>query len=419
MNLSHLFRYLFLVAGVLSLPLRGLGALEKNLSWTESLQKTKNQNEELQSSERSLRASELSLRSSSSGYFPQLSAGVGASQGTSGDEYTLSLNASQNLFAGFLDEGKVSQARANYDIAKANAQTVRAKVSYDLKYALANLVYAQKYIQLSQSILQRRELNLRMVQLRFDGGRENKGSLLLSRAYLEEARLDVLQSQQGLELAKEQLAKVFGESVSENYIFGDPLPLTPPPAEKDVDFQKVILQTPVFRIAIAQEELAQAGVTVAKSGFYPTLNLTASTSQVGNRWVPDQDRWSLGASLVFPLFNGGRDYFGTRSALESLKASTLNKNNTQKDLLVKLRGAYVAFLQAVQRFAVDQSYVLAAEAREKISRQKYNNGLSSFDDWDVIESDLIKRQKNALQSERDRVAAEAAWEQIQGGGVFQ
>jgi hypothetical protein len=42
----------------------------------------------------------------------------------------------------------------------------------------------------------------------------------------------------------------------------------------------------------------------------------------------------------------------------------------------------------------------------------------SFEDWDRIENDLIQRQKTVLQSQRDRVTAEAAWEQAQGKGVI-
>jgi hypothetical protein len=48
----------------------------------------------------------------------------------------------------------------------------------------------------------------------------------------------------------------------------------------------------------------------------------------------------------------------------------------------------------------------------------YNNGLITFTDWDIIENDLILRQKSLLQTERDRVVAEAAWEQVQGLGVI-
>ena len=40
-------------------------------------------------------------------------------------------------------------------------------------------------------------------------------------------------------------------------------------------------------------------------------------------------------------------------------------------------------------------------------------------DWDIIENDLINRQKAYLQTKRDRISAEASWEQTQGKGVFQ
>lgn len=393
-------------------------ATDKNLSWSEFVIKTKSNNEELLSSERSLQSSGYSVKGSYSNYFPQLSASVSATQGTS-DDYGVSLTATQNVFSGFNDSGKIAQSKANYDLAKTSLQTTQAKVSYDLKSAVADLVYAQNYVKLAKGIIERRELNLRMVQLRFDGGRENKGSLLLSKAYLEDARLDYLQATQDLSVAQSKVAKILGEEDPQRYIINDQVPLASPPAEGALDFQKLVLETPSYKSAIAQEELSKASLTQSESGFYPTLSLSATTSQYGTTWYPDQNRWSVGATLSFPLFNGGRDYYSTRSSMESLKASTLTKSSTLKEQVVKLKDAYVAYVQSVQKLKVDNAYVDAAEVREKVSRQKYNNGLSSFDDWDVIESDLIKRQKSYLQSQRDRIVSEAAWEQAQGKGVLQ
>ena len=63
-----------------------------------------------------------------------------------------------------------------------------------------------------------------------------------------------------------------------------------------------------------------------------------------------------------------------------------------------------------------QSFAEAAVIREKVARQKYNNGLQTFGDWDLIENDLITRQKTLLATQRDRTTAEAAWEQSQGKG---
>ena len=74
--------------------------------------------------------------------------------------------------------------------------------------------------------------------------------------------------------------------------------------------------------------------------------------------------------------------------------------------------------EAVQRLEVDRAFVEAALAREKIAKEKYNNGLLSFEDWDIIENDLISRQKALLLSEKNRVTAEAAWEKSRGVGVF-
>lgn len=393
-------------------------AADKTLSWSEFVSKTKENNEELLSSQRSLQSSEYSMKGAYSNYFPQVSAAVSASQGTA-DDYGVSLTATQNLFAGFQDSGKVAQGKANFDIAKSALQTTQAKVSYDLKSAVADLVYAQNYVKLAKGIIERRELNLRMVQLRFDGGRENKGSLLLSKAYLEDARLDFLQASQDLSVAQSKLAKILGEEELQNYLLNDKIPVVTPPLDAHLDFQKLVLETPVYKTAMAQEALSKSSLTQSKSGFYPTLSLSATTSQYGTTWYPNQDRWSVGATLNFPLFSGGKDYYSARSAMESLKASTLNKNSALKEQIVKLKDAYVTYVQAVQKLKVDEAYVDAAEVREKISRQKYNNGLSTFDDWDVIESDLIKRQKSFLQSERDRIVAEAAWEQAQGKGVLQ
>lgn len=393
-------------------------ASDKTLSWSEFVSKTKENNEELLASERSLRSSEYSVKGSYSNYFPQLSASVSASRGTS-DDYGVALTASQNVFSGFQDSGKIAQIRANFDLAKSNLQTTQAKISYDLKAAVADLVYAQNYVKLAKGIIERRELNLKMVQLRFDGGRENKGSLLLSKAYLEEARLDYLQASQDLTVAQSKLAKILGEEDLQSYVLNDKVPLMMPSADASVDFQKLVLETPAYKTAMAQEALSKASLTQSEAGFYPTLNLSATTSQYGTTWYPNQDRWSVGATLSFPLFNGGRDYYSTRSSMESLKASKLSKSSALKEQVVKLKDAYVSYVQAVQKLKVDDAYVDAADTREKISRQKYNNGLSTFDDWDVIESDLIKRQKSFLQSERDRIVAEAAWEQAQGKGVLQ
>ena len=126
----------------------------------------------------------------------------------------------------------------------------------------------------------------------------------------------------------------------------------------------------------------------------------------------------MGVNITIPIFSGGRDYNATRGSAASLTAAGLNRESTERQLLVSLRQAYAGYVAAVEKLKVDAAYIEAAEARAQIARSKYNNGLMTFDDWDRIEGDLILRQKTWLASLRDRIVAEAAWEQIQGKGVI-
>jgi outer membrane protein TolC len=170
--------------------------------------------------------------------------------------------------------------------------------------------------------------------------------------------------------------------------------------------------------ARAQERSAVADVTLARSGFYPSVDVSGSVGREGEDWTPDRDRRTVGLNLSVPLFSGGRDYYTTKSAAASLEAVSSNRDNLERQLLVRLKQAWAGYVESEEKLKVDRAFLEAATLRAEIARSRYNNGLMSFEDWDRIENDLIQRQKTVLQSQRDRVTAEAAWEQAQGKGVI-
>ena len=110
------------------------------------------------------------------------------------DTYTAQLEVQQTLFDGFATRGNVDKARAETSVAVAKLLTQKAGASYELKTAFAQLLYAQELITILGEIIDQRERNLRMVELKYENGRENKGALLLSEAQLSQARLDLTQA---------------------------------------------------------------------------------------------------------------------------------------------------------------------------------------------------------------------------------
>jgi outer membrane protein TolC len=188
------------------------------------------------------------------------------------------------------------------------------------------------------------------------------------------------------------------------------LPLNP-------DLKKLAVMTPEHVVAVGQEEAAVAAVTIARAGFYPSFSLSATASRLGKEWFPQTERWSIGAAISIPIFTGGKDYYGTQGAIATRTSAEASRMNVGRQLLVKLEQTYSGYLEASEKLKVDESFREAALKRAEIARGKYNNGLMSFDDWDVIENDLIVRERAVLQSQKDRAAAEAAWAQALGKGV--
>jgi outer membrane protein TolC len=391
------------------------------LVWEAGVEEAAAVNPELRAARADLEAAGHSARAVHSGNLPRLSGGAGYSDSSgsaaaNGATYSTSLSLSQNLFSGFQDSARIEQGKAALAVAEANLAAAKARLSQELKSAFAGLQFAQDNVTLTGKIVQRLEENLRLVELRFEGGRENKGSLLLTRATLSQARYENLQARQALASAQAQLARVLGRAEPAGLQVIGGVPVTPPPEAPD--FAQLVPRIPELMQARAQERSAAADVTLARSGFYPSVDLTGSMAREGENWAPDEDRRTLGLNLSIPLFSGGRDYYSTKSAAATLEAVSSNRDDVERQLLVRLKQTHAGYVESVQKLEVDRAFLEAAVLRAEIARSRYNNGLMSFEDWDRIENDLIQRQKAFLQSQRDRVTAEAAWEQAQGKGVI-
>lgn len=409
---------------LLMIPLASAGLGAETVTWERSVELAKSANAELKSAESSLQSARYQVKGARSGYLPVVAAKadytLDSSQDSADKTYSASITATENLFNGFSDAASLDRARFTRTASEANFDSVKAKVSYDLKNAFAGLLYSQKSIALTEDIMKRRESNLKLVQLRFESGRENIGSLNLSKAYLAQAKYDYLQAKNSLDVYQAELARVLGLENPKDIVAMGVVPANKPPYEdnRQIDFKSYIKDIPEVRKSLAQQEIAKTDITLARSDFFPSLNLTQTAGRTGRDGGTSSDSWAIGASLTFPLFNGGKDYYATKSAAEDYRASFHNTRNTEDNNITKLKDAYTRYVEAVMKLEVDEAFVTAASSRERIAKAQYNNGLITFTDWDTIENDLINRQKTLLQTQKERVTAEAAWEQAQGRGVI-
>ena len=390
------------------------------LTWADCVREAAQHNPDLAAVDASVQQARFQHRASYGNFYPQLSFDSGytkarVASGLSSD-LSLGLTLSQNLFAGFRDKGQVEQTRAELEAAAATRHGVGAQVSFELKAAFAQLLFAQEQVQLAEAIAARLKENMGMVELRFEAGREHKGSFLRSEANFHEAAFEVEQAKRALVVAQQGLARVLGRTEAGTVRVTGNFDVTPP--EETPDFSALARQTPAHQQPEAQLRAAQAAVTVARASFFPELSASGSLTQGGSDLPVDTSGWSAGLFLTLPLFSGGQDFYDLQGARANYRQAQETLHSVDNQLLLDLRQAFAQFQDAIGRAAVQEEFLQASDVRAEITRNLYTTGLVSFDDWDVIENDLISARKQTLASLRDRLIAEGAWELAQGKGAI-
>lgn len=408
---------------VIMLASAGAVAAEK-LSWSDCVARAAINNFGIRGAREQLSSATSREKGSKSGFMPKVTAEAGATRSdggsaVSGDNSSTSasVTVSQNLFAGFGDAALMKKSEADRMATDSNLKQAKVQVSYNLKSSFASLLYAQKYSALADKIIKRREENARLVELHYDSGIENKGSVMLARAFVGQAKYEKVVARGSIGTNRAQLASSMGMNPSSDIEIVSTIPLTEPGAEPN--YAELAKATPEFRKSDEERMASAAGVEVARSKFFPSVDLAGTLSSSGSGGVPSGSRRALSLNVSLPVFAGGADYYEYKSSVADLAASSYQSSDTFAQLIPRLKEAYQNFVQAVFKFRVDRDFLEAAEVRAEIAKNKYNNGLISFEDWDVIENDLISKQKALIQSERDRIVAEANWNLVRGVGEIQ
>jgi outer membrane protein TolC len=331
--------------------------------------------------------------------------------------YIGSLNLKQNLFNGMEDYSRYKQSQARTQSSYRQYEQTMSTVTFNLKQAFANLVYTQEALDLSRSIQGRRESNYKLVSVRYDNGRENKGSVLLAEAYYEQAKLDVIRSQDALVVAKQTLLTLLNKDHLEDVRVEGNAPLTS--LELDKDIALLAIETPSYKQSQALEQAAAEDISIAKSNFLPSLDLNGTVLRQGQSYFPERERWTVALTLSIPIFDGMRDYATTKGATFAKYAAESRKRSNLMSLIPRLRDAQNQARQYDVRYTIDDKFQRASGTRAEIARAKYNNGLITFEDWDIIENDLAQRQTNFLQTKRDRIVKYATWENLLGRRAMQ
>jgi len=331
------------------------------------------------------------------------------------NEFSVSLHGRYDIYTGGRLSAEIRRGETTQRQAVARLDGTRHNVLCDLKRAFTRLMYAQRLIRLAGEIEQRRKGNLELVRLRFEGGREHRGSFLFSKALHREAAIEIRHAERSREVARSALARVMGQDAPPGLSVTGILAF----AEESwpTNQEQTVRSHPVYLEKRALLDSAMADVAIARSRFRPGVALSGSLTQYAEDAGVDQNRWTVGLALSVPLYRGGQNVHGLASYTAAAREAREELRSTRDLLRTKLVEAKAAVEDARQFVLTRQQLLAAATTRAEIAQEQYNSGLLKFENWDLIENDLIARQKRLLEALRNAILAEADLQQAQGTGL--
>jgi len=404
-----------------------LAGAEEILSWEDCLAEAKKNHPDLISALENVNQKKADKAVTASGFYPQIDSNLNASTAststtssttgvttkTTADSYTYGVSGTQLIFDGFKTMNEVKAASENINAAAQNYRFTSAQVRLNLRTAFINLLKAQELIRVTEEIAKIRRDSLELITLRYESGLEHKGALLTAEANLAEANFEFAQAERDVGLAQRQLTKEMGRkefkliSVKGDFSVRDA-------AREKPDLEALAKNNPSLLQAFAKRNAAAFDIKSAYAEFAPQLSGSAGANKKSAQWPPQNDNWNLGLSVTMPIFEGGLRVAQVSKAQAAYNQAEADARSTQDSVVVSLEKTWVALQDAIETVETQRKALNAAQERSKIAEAQYSIGFITFDNWIIIENDLVSAKKAYLNAQANALLAEANWIQAKG-----
>lgn len=391
---------------------------QETLTWDDCVTEAKRDHPDLQSAREKVNQAIAEKRIVQSNILPQINGDLTLEKTRTvadviKEQYSYGITGRQLLFDGFKSYYEIASASEDIKAAQYEYSVVSSNIRLRLRVAFIELLKAVQLVSITEEIATRRKQNLELVKLRYDAGREHRGALFTAEANYAQAEFEISSARRSISLAQRRIVKELGRRIfSPVYAQGE-LGIANLDT-KTPDFEKIADTNPLLQSLIAKKESARHSIDFARGDFMPEVFANATADKRDERWLPREDEWTVGISVSIPLFEGGSKFAQLSRNKSAFNQAWADELSGRDGILLTLEDTWVSFQDAYENEKVQKKFLDAAEERAKIARAQYSTGLIGFDDWTIIEDNLVNARNNYLNATADLMTAEANWVQAEG-----
>jgi outer membrane protein TolC len=342
------------------------------------------------------------------------------------NQWTLGLNFSQTLFAGGRVSGGINAAAAGRRAAEIELTAQRAQLALDVAQAYYDAALADRLVSIADSTLVQTDEVLRQTRLARQVGNQSEFELLRAQVTRDNVRPTVIQARSGRSVAYLRLKQLLNIPLDEDLQLtttvdeplSSPTALLPaglgtnrPLAEAGIALDTAADNRSVVRQSEENVRAQESLLRVARGERLPSVALTSQYQRLyfPQNGFPDLSQalqnWTVGASVSFNLFSGGRIRGGELIARANVDEARAQLQQVRELAALDARVALNLLAEAEATWAASQGTVEQASRAYRIDQIRYREGISTQTELGQSRILLQQATANRAQAARDLAVA--------------
>jgi outer membrane protein len=328
------------------------------------------------------------------------------------DSENYSLNLTQSLFdySNFAEMERarrvIAQADSQYAVAFQDFLQRTAQRYFEMLNAIDSLRFARA----EEKALKRQ---FEQAEQRFEVGLSAVTDFLEAQAAWDAARARVIVAENALENAREGLRELTGTMFESFKPLAEDLPLNPPQPSSAQQWVETALQSsPDLLVAREAVAIADSDIQIARSGHYPTLELTANYNrsldnefalrndqqqQIGTTTLQN-DQWSATIRLNVPIFSGLAVQSRTRQARINRSVASEELDLNQRQTVRATENAFRAVLAGIRQVEALEQALVSADSALEATNAGFEVGTRTIVDVLLAEQRFFQAQRDYSQA---------------------
>lgn len=337
------------------------------------------------------------------------------------DNYSVQLSVFQPLFTGFRLAGNVN---LNEELSNAITEEYnkdKSELIFNIKNSYWGVFKAMQFKKVMDETVEQIKAHVEDAKNLEKAGMLTRNDILKIEVQLSNAIYQQLEAENAVKLTMTALNNVMGIPLNTQIEIASDVNLN---EYKSDELSKLveaaIKNRPEIKAADSRVKASEAGVTLAKSSWYPQLSLYANYyySKPNQRILPTQNRfdgtWDAGINLSMNVWDWLTTKHQTDQAEAQLAQAVDGMGLIKDGITLEVTQNYLSLSQANKKIEIAKLIVSQAEENMRVTSQKFKNGLATSSDLIDAETALISAKTNFTTSVVDHELAKAKLEKSLG-----